>query len=176
MGELIERINKENSLVGKNIADVYKNNTMFFYNKYQTNSKEVLSIPLVKMYVGGFYFIQYQDDSNWMKYSPIFLADFKKFDNLIIITAVNFNFIPLEVRASIFDRYMIKDDFDKNRLLKVDHKGMYNALLRYGYEYALVEYNLAQVKSVHKIDVSIVPRFLYAGHPINKYDPIKLYS
>ena len=176
MGELVERVNKNNLKGGGNIADNYKNNTMFFYEKYKTSSKDVLSIPLVKMYVGGFYFIQYADDSNWMKFSHIFVADFRKFENLIIMTAVNFNFIPLEIRISIFDRYLTKDDFDKDRLLTVDHNGMYHALLEYGYEYSLVEYNLSQIKSVHKIDGSLIPHFLYSGHPINKYDPNKLYD
>ena len=176
MGELLERIMTSNQKNGKNIADVYKNNTMFFFDKYKGNSKDVYSIPLVKMHIGGFYFLQYNDDSNWMKFSPIFVADFRKFENMIVMTALNFNFLPLEVRSTIFDRFMVKDDFEKDRLLKVDHKGMYNVLLEYGYEYALVEYNLSQVKLVHKIDMLLVPRFVYSGHPINKYDPDKLYS
>jgi hypothetical protein len=176
MGELIERINENNKLNGNSISDNYKANTMFFFERYKINTKEVLNIPLIKIQFGGFYFFQYQDDSNWMKYSPVFVADFKKFENQIIITAINFNFLPLEIRASLFDKFMIKEDFEKNRLLKVNHEGVYKALLEYGYEYALVEYNLAQVKLVHKIDVSLVPKFIYSGHPINKYDPKKLYE
>ena len=31
MGELVERVNKNNLKGGGNIADNYKNNTMFFY-------------------------------------------------------------------------------------------------------------------------------------------------
>ena len=176
MGELLERINKNNKKNGNNIADCYKKNTMFFYNKYQSSSKDVLSIPLVKMNIGGFYFIHYEDDSNWMKFSPIFAVDFRKFENLIVMTAVNFNFIPLEIRATIFDRFLIEDDFEKDQLLNVKHSGMYNVLLEYGYEYALVEYNMRQIKSAHKIDGKLIPDFLYSGHPINKYDPKKLYE
>ena len=174
MGELLEKIKLGN--IKNSVAEYYRDNTMYFYEKYQISTKEVLNIPLSKIQLGGFYFFQYMDDSNWMKYSPVFVVDFKKFDNLIIIMAINFNFIPLEIRAVLFDRYMSKDDFDKNKLLKADYEGVYKVLLEYGYEYALVEYNLTQVKLVHKIDMSLVPRFLYSGHPINKYDPIKLYS
>ena len=175
MGELLNRLELQSKINGS-ISSIYKENTMFFYNAYSKSSKDVLNIPLSKIQLGGFYFIHYQDDSNWMKYSPIFVVDFKKFDKLIIIYGINFNFIPLEIRASIFDKYMVKEDFDGNRLLPVNYEAVYKALLKYGYEYALVEYNLAQLQLAHKIDVSLVPKFLYSGHPINKYDPIKLYS
>ena len=176
MGELVERIYTNNNRNGGGVANSYKKNTMFFYEKYSTTTKEVLNIPLIKMHEGGFYFIHYEDDSNWMKYSPIFITGFRKFENIVVMTAVNFNFIPLEIRASIFDRYITKNDMDKNNLLKVDHEGMYKELLRYGYEYALVEYNLTQVKSVHYINLSLIPQFLYSGHPVNIYDPKKLYE
>jgi hypothetical protein len=116
------------------------------------------------------------DDSNWMRYSPIFTVDFKKFENLIVIIGINFNFIPLEVRVSIFDKFIKEEDFENNTLLEVDFQGVYKELLQYGFEYALVEYNLQQVQLVHKINMSVVPRFLYSGHPKNKYDPQKLYE
>jgi hypothetical protein len=90
--------------------------------------------------------------------------------------AVNFNFIPVEVRISIFDKFMNSDTFENDRLLSVDFTGVYNELKRYGFEYAIVEYNIKQVKLVHKINMSVVPRFLYSAHPINKYDPRKLYE
>jgi len=173
MGELLNRIEEQN---GKNIAESYKENTMFFFEKYKTSSKEVLSLPIGKLQIGGFYFLQYKDDSNWMQYSPVFTVDFRKFDNLIIVYAINFNFIPLQIRATIFDRYISKSEFEGNKLLKVDYNSVYKVLLQYGYEYALVEYNVAQITSVHKIENSLVPKFLYSGFPKNKYDPIKLYS
>lgn len=176
MGELIERIKLSNLVNGNGIVENFKNNSMYFYKKYNTSSKEVLSIPVGKMTMGSFYFLHYKDDSNWMKYSPIFTCDFKKFGNMIVIFGVNMNFIPIEIRASIFDKYMIADDFDKNRDLKVDYKGVYDELRRYGFEYAITEYNLSQVVSVHRIRMDQVPRFLYSQHPINKYDPPKLYS
>ena len=111
-----------------------------------------------------------------MRYSPIFTVDFKKFGDLIIIMGINFNFIPLEVRVSIFDNFMKEENFENDRLLEVDMKGAYNELLRYGFEYAIVEYNLKQVQLVHKINMMAVPRFLYSGHPKNKYDAKKLYE
>jgi hypothetical protein len=111
-----------------------------------------------------------------MQYSPIFTIDFKKFENLIIIHAVNFNFIPLEIRSAIFDKYIKEEDFDSDNLLPVTYEGIYKELLKYGFEYAIVEYNLSQVKAVHKICLELLPRFLYSQHPINKYDPKKLYD
>ena len=176
MGELIERIKLSNLLNGNGIVENFKNNSLFFYNAYSKSDKNIMSIPIGKVQLGGFYFLHYMDDSNWMKYSPIFTIDFKKFENLIIIHGVNFNFIPLEIRAAIFDKFILEEDFEDDRLLKVSYEGMYRELLKYGFEYAIVEYNMAQVKAVHKISMDMIPRFLYSQHPINKYDPKKLYE
>ena len=172
MGDLIKIIKQEY----KNIAESYKENTMFFYNAYQKSSKEVTNINVGQMQLGAFYFLQYQDDSNWMQYSPVFTVDFKKFNDLIIVYAINFNFIPLQIRTTIFDRYITQKDLETNALLNTTYESVYNVLLQYGYEYALVEYNLKQIKFVHKINNSLIPKFLYSGFPKNKYDPIKLYN
>ena len=176
MSELLERVKLSNLVYGNGIVENYKNNSLYFYNKFSKSDEEVTSVSVGDLQLGRFYHLHYMDDSNWMKYSPIFTADFKKFENLIIIIGINFNFIPLEVRVSIFDKFIKEEDFDKDKFLKVDYKGVYQELLKYGFEYALVEYNLAQVKLAHKINMSAVPRFLYSGHPKNKYDPKKLYE
>ena len=176
MAELLERVKLALLVNGNGIVENYKNNSLYFYDKYQSSDKEVKSMRGGEMQLGGFYFIHYQDDSNWMKYSPVFTVDFKKFGNKIIIFAVNLNFIPIEVRTTIFDPFISEDNFDKDTLLTVNYEGMYEQLRRYGFEYTICEYNLGQVLFVHKISMDLVPRFLYAGHPINKYDPKKLYS
>ena len=176
MGELIERVNVNNASYGNSITQSFKENSLYFYNKYKQSDKLVKSISVGEMQLGGFYFLHYQDDSNWMKYSPIFTADFRKYEKLIIIYGVNFNFIPIEIRVVIFDKFITKRDFEKDSLLAVDFEGMYKTLIEYGFEYAIVEYNMEQVKLVHKISLTDVPKFLYSGHPINKYDPDKLYQ
>lgn len=176
MSELLEKIKTSNLTNGNGIADNFKKNSLFFYEAYSKSSKEVINIPRGQIQMGGFYFFHYLDDSNWMQYSPVFTVDVKKFSNLIIINAINFNFIPLEVRSTIFDKFILKEDFEKNRLLSVTYEGVYKELLKYGFEYSIVEYNLAQIKTVHKIEMELIPRFLYSQHPINKYDPNKLYS
>jgi hypothetical protein len=176
MSELLERV-KLNALVyGNGIAENFKNNSLYFYNKFSQSDKEVTSISVGQMKLGGFYHLHYLDDSNWMKYSPIFTVDFKKLENLIIIIGVNLNFIPIEVRVTIFDKFIKEDDFENDRLLAVSFEGVYNELLKYGFEYSIVEYNAAQIKLVHKINMNSVPRFIYSGHPKNKYDPNKLYE
>ena len=176
MGDLLEHVKLSNLVNGNGIVDNYKNNSLYFYNKFQKSDKEVTSMPVGKMQMGGFYHLHYRDDSNWMKYSPIFTADFKKFGDMIIIMGVNFNFIPLEVRVSIFDNFIKEDDLERDSLLPVTYEGVYRELLKYGFEYALVEYNLSQVELVHKINMNVIPRFFYSGHPKNKYDPKKLYE
>ena len=174
MGSLIDRIGINMLVRGDGLSDNFKNNSLFFYEKYRQSDKDVRSISVNDVYPGGFYHFFYNDNSNWMKYSPIFMTNFKKIDNKIIIFGVNFNFIPLEVRAYLFDKYITEEDFEKDRLLKVDYNGMYSELIKYGFEYAIVEYNAIQIKLAHKISMETVPRFLISAHPLNKYDPKKL--
>jgi hypothetical protein len=176
MGELLERVKLSNLVNGDGIADAYKNNSLYFYDKYQKSDLEVQSIPLSKIEAGRFNFFHYMDDSNWMKYSPVFVISIKKFENLQIVMAINFNFIPLGVRTVIFDNIIIEQNFEKDIPLEVDFNGVYQKLKSYGFEYSIVEYNLAQIKLCHSIQMDSVPRFLYAGHPKNKYDPNKLYG
>ena len=176
MGELVDRIGIRMLVDGDGLADNFKNNSLYFYEKYQQSDDKVTSVDVSSILPGGFYHFHYLDDSNWMMYSPVFVTNFKKISNQIIIFGVNFNFIPLEVRAFLFDSFMIEEDFEKDRLLKVDYEGMYAELIKYGFEYALVEYNAIQIKFVHKISVETVPRFLISAHPKNKYDPGKLFS
>jgi hypothetical protein len=173
MGILKDQIELNTTVYG-NIVDQFKENSLFFYDKYGKSDKQVTNIPVGKMQIGGFYFLHYHDDSNWMKWSPIFTVDFKKFQDMIVIYGVNFNFIPLELRVAIFDQYITEKDYEDDNLLSVDYKGMYAELMRLGFEYAIVEYNLKQVELVHKISIDMVPRFLYSQHPRNKYDPDKL--
>jgi hypothetical protein len=176
MGKLVDKIGLRMLVDGDGLADNFKDNSLNFYEKYQKSDKDVNSIDVKDIFPGGFYHFHYQDDSNWMKYSPVFVTSFKKISNQIIIFAVNFNFIPLEVRASLLDNFMTEEDFEKDRLLDVDYEGMYAELIKYGFEYALVEYNAIQIKIVHKISVESVPRFLMSAHPKNKYDPAKLFD
>jgi hypothetical protein len=174
MAELLERVKLNLLYNGDGIADNFKNNSLFFYEKYRNSDKDVTTINIKDIYPGGFYFFHYKDDSNWMKYAPVFVVDFKKFDDKVILFCVNFNFIPIEIRTQLFDDYIKKDDFEKDSLLKVDFEGMYKQLLRFGFEYSLMEFNAVQLVLVHKINLELLPRFLYSQHPINKYDPKKL--
>ena len=68
MAELLERV-KLNLLVnGNGIVENFKNNSLFFYEKYNQSSPDCQSINISDIYPGGFYFFHYLDDSNWMKY------------------------------------------------------------------------------------------------------------
>jgi len=174
MGALQDRVKLSEKVFGENLVDYYRNNTLHLYEKYKASDDMVQSINKVDIQMGGFYHLHYMDDSNWMKYSPIFCADYRKMGNIIVILGVNFNFMPIELRSAIFDKYIIEKDFEDNRLLAVNFKGIYEALIRYGFEYAIVEYNVAQIVQIHRINLEYLPRFLYSSHPRNTYDPRKL--
>lgn len=158
------------------IVKTFKNNSMELFDKLKGSGDDVMSIPLSRMSYGSFGFFHYKDDSNWMKYSPVFVIEFKRFENLILAYAVNFNFIPLEVRSIIFDKYIGKNEMEGDHDLRVDFEGVYSILLKYGFEYAIVEYNINQIVQYHRIATPYLYKFLYSQHPINKYDPHKLYS
>jgi len=174
MGELTERVKLSLLTGGNGIADNFKKNSLYFFERYKESTEDVRSINIKDIFPGNFYYLQYLDESNWLKYSPVFVADYKKFSNKVVIMAINFNFIPMEIRVLLFDKYITKKDFEKNSSLKVDYQGVYDELRRLGFEYALMEYDASRILTVHKISLNILPRFLYQQHPINKYDPEKL--
>lgn len=174
MAELMEKIKLSLLVNGDGVVDNFRNNSLFFYEKYQKSDELVKNIPITDIQPGGFYFLHYRDDSNWMKYSPVFITSYKMFEGKIVLFGVNLNFIPIEIRAGIFDKYVTEKDFEKNSFLKVDYNGVYEELRRWGFEYSLMEFNAAQIVYVHKIHLDLLPRFLYHQHPINKYDPKKL--
>lgn len=174
MAELLERVKLSLLYNGNGIVENFKNNSLFFYEKYQKSDKDVESINIRDIYPGGFYFFTYKDDSNWMRFAPVFVVDFKKFEDKVILFAVNFNFIPIEIRTQIFDDFILPEDFEKNRFIKVNYEGMYAQLLKSGFEYALMEFNAVQLVLAHRIHLELLSRFLYSQHPINKYDPQKL--
>jgi len=174
MGELKEKVKLSLKVHGVDMIDAFRKNSLFFYDRYTKSSEDILTIPVKNMSPGGFYFLHYLDESNWMQYSPIFLVDFKKFEDKIILLAINFNFIPLEVRVLIFDPYIKDKDFLNNNLLNVSYESMYTILRKVGFEYALMEFDASRIKLVHKIKLDLLPRFLYHQHPINVYDPNKL--
>ena len=174
MGELQKRVDLNLLVYGNGLAENFKTNSLFFYEKYQKSDNLVKSINISDVYPGGFYFFHYLDDSNWLKWSPVFVADYKKFESQLVVFAINFNFIPLEIRVMLFDKFMDVENFEKDSFLKVSYEGVYSELIRLGFEYALIEFNAIQIKFIHKISMELVPRFLHAQHPKNTYDPNKL--
>ena len=174
MGALQERIDLNQKVFGTDITDFYKNNTLFMYDKYSKTDDMCEAIPISDISTGGFYFLHYEDPSNWMRYSPIFTVETKQLRDMKIVMSLNLNFIPIEIRGRIFDKFISEKMFENDSKLEVDFKGIYTELLKYGFEYSLVEYNAIQISLVHKINLELLPRFLYSSHPKNKYDPKKL--
>lgn len=174
MGILQDRVKELKG--SKSKSDFEMQNSLYFFEKYSKSDKEVQSISVTDIQTGRFYFLQYLDDSNWMRYSPVFTIDFKKFENLIILRAINFNFIRIDERVSIFDPYITEKDMKDNRKLPVDFTTIYTKLLSYDYPYSIVNYNLSQIKFCHLINMDSVPKFLNSYHPKNKYDERKLYD
>ena len=160
---------------GKDEAENYKNNTLFFYQNYIKTSEEIKAINIGEIKPGLFYFLHYLDDSNWMKYSPVFVVDFKKFGGKIVLNCVNMNFLPLDIRVSIFDPYIREEDFiNKNFILKAKYEVVYRELKKFSFQWSMMEFSADQIVRAHKISFNLLPRFLYSGHPLTKYDPKKL--
>jgi hypothetical protein len=171
---LEERVRLSLLVYGNGIEENFRNNSFFLSDKYSKSDEMVTAKRTEDIQAGGFYFLHYLDDSNWMKYSPIFAVEQKNFGNQIILFAVNLNFIPLQIRPLIFDQYIVEEHFQNDSVLKVDYAGMYKELVKFGFEYALMEYNVIQIKIVHKIHMEMLPRFFFSQHPKATYDPKKL--
>lgn len=176
MSDLLERVKLNLLVYGDGIADNFKNNSIYFYQKYSQSDKQVTSIRPESIQFGGFYHLCYKDESNWMKFSPVFTVGAKETSIGKILIAVNLNFIPIEVRVAFFEKFVKDEDLDNDRLLPADFEGVYNELLKYGFEYSLMEYQASRIVLTHKINMNLLPRFLYSGYPTNKYDPKKLYE
>ena len=174
MGALEERVKLSLLVNGNGLEDNFKNNSIELMSKWDKSDDMYKAINIDSIIPGGFYFFQYKDPSDWMKYSPVFVVDYKKFDNKIVIFGVNFNFIPLQFRSAIFDPFFKDEFFENDTFLKVTYDGMYKELLKWKFEYTLMEYNAIQLFRVHKIHMSQIPKFLYSQHPKAKYDPQKL--
>ena len=71
----MERVNLDQLVFGGNIVDFYKLNTQFMYEKYSKSEEDCEAIAREDIREGGFYFLQYMDDSNWMRWSPIFCCE-----------------------------------------------------------------------------------------------------
>jgi hypothetical protein len=174
MGALQDRIDLNQKVFGKNIIDFYKNNVIYMVDKYSKSDDMCTAISVTDISPGRFYFFHYEDPSNWIKYSPVFVVDYKQIRDMFIILAVNFNFIPLEIRSGIFDKFILEKNFIDDDALEVDFQGVYRELVRFGFEYSILEYNAIQLKLVHQINLELLARFLYSSHPKNTYDPNKL--
>ena len=157
----------------------FKENSINIYKLLSTPEKgKVEYVSITNLRPGAVYFILYKDESNWMRFSPILCCEIK---DKRLMFGVNLNFLPLEIRASLFDD-LIKT-LDKNNgesitkpPFNVTFDGMYKTLIRLGFEYALVEYNFERIERIAKIDFSILPDFIMSAHPKNIYDPNKLYQ
>jgi len=179
MGKLRDIINLEKK---QDSVKYFKDNSMFFLKQWQTPT-QVDAVSPTKMFNGQFYFYLYLDESNWMKFSPLFFIDMKIFDNRTIYYGINMNFLPLEVRIIFFDHFINNLDDDRQLMNKVSFKDAYNSLLAPsfkpaipGWEYSLVEYDARRIISAYKIPISLWHKFIYSQHPKNIYDPNKLYE
>lgn len=176
MGQLKENLKLSRLVHGRDTVDYYKNNTLWMYSLYAKSEVDCQSIGPDDMRVGGFYHLHYLDESNWMKWSPIFCCDWREVNGMKLILAVNFNFIPLDIRVEIFDKFITADDILNNNLLAVDFMGMYDELTKFGFEWTIQEYDLSRIRLAHRVSLHILPRWLFSSHPKNVYDPQKLWQ
>ncbi len=174
MGSLQDRVNLSQKVYGTDIVDFFKKNSIYMVDKYSKSDDMCEAIPTSNISMGRFYFFHYEDPSNWMRYAPVFTIEYKQIKEMKIIIALNFNFLPIEIRSRIFDKFISEQMFEKNSALEVNFQGIYTELLKYGFEYGIMEFNAIQLKLAHRINLELLPRFLYSSHPKNTYDPNKL--
>lgn len=177
MGVLRSKIQE---LTKNGVPTFFKENCMTYYNLYKSPDMDIVKpSPISNMYNGGIYFIYYKDESNWMKLSPILCADIR---DKRIIFGINLNFLPLEIRMDLFDGIVsnLEDNNNQSNGMTPFHflnfETAYKLLLRRGFEYAIVEYDMSRIVQVFEIKYENLPTWIYSQHPKNIYDPIKLYQ
>lgn len=178
MGQLRDKL--RDLTKNKPIPEFFKENSMSYYKLYNSpDGKMVKAVGMSQMFIGGIYFIVYRDESNWMQLSPIVVADIR---DKRVMFAVNMNFLPLEIRTELLDDMIIsltdnnKQSSGMSPFNFLSFEKMYKKLLKLGFEYALVEYDLSRIIQIYHIDYNELPTWLYSQHPKNRYDPIKLYQ
>ncbi len=72
MGILQERVKLSLLVNGNGIAENYKNNCLHLIDRITKSDQDYTAIDVKDIKSGYFYFIQYKDSSNWMKWSPVF--------------------------------------------------------------------------------------------------------
>lgn len=177
MGELRKKLGE---LTKVGIPNFFKQNSLDYYQLYKSPDNDmVVPKTISNITKGGLYFLYYRDESNWMQLSPILCADIR---DKRIIFGVNMNFLPLEIRLNLFDDIVISLD-NNNKQSKglepfhmITFEKIYKKLIRLGFEYAIVEYEIGRIQRVFYINYEKLPYWLYSQHPKNIYDPIKLYS
>ena len=177
MGKLKD---KASELIKPGIPTFFKENSLKYYNLYRNPDDDIIvPIPMANIQKGDIYFIYYRDESNWMSLSPILTADIR---DKRIIFGVNMNFIPLEIRVELFDQIVISLE-DNNRQPTgtspfnfINFEMIYKKLIKLGFEYAIVEYEIGRIVQVFHINYSELPNWIYSQHPKNIYDPNKLYQ
>ena len=176
MGELSERVKLSMLVNGNGLIENFQNNSNFFAEKYTKSEKNIEAVDVKDLQLGRFYHFHCIDNSNWVRYSPVFLIEQKKFANIIMVIGINLNFIPLKIRETIFDNFISEKNFEQDIPVEISVNFIRNELIKYGFEYSLIEYNVKNIVLAHKISFDMVPRFIYSAHPENTYDPEKLYE
>ena len=112
MGSLQDRVNLSQKVYGTDIVDFFKKNSIYMVDKYSKSDDMCESISISDISMGRFYFFHYEDPSNWMRYSPIFIVETKQLKDMKIIMSLNLNFIPIEIRGRIFDGFISEKMFE----------------------------------------------------------------
>lgn len=177
MGELYDRF-KLNKLVNSDDpVSYFKENSIDFYKSYTKSTEQIKAIPVRLMIPGKFYFLHYKDDTNWIKWSPVFVVEEKKSYGF---HCMNLNFMPLEIRILFFDKYITDKDFESdaekkgNHFIKVKPDMVQNELKKIRMNHCMKFYNSSQIVTCHRIMFDDLPNFLFSSHPMFKYDPKKL--
>lgn len=173
MGKLYDIVQDKIKEKGK--VNLFKENSTKFFNLYQKPDGELVrGVPMDSLIEGRFYFIIYKDDSNWMKFAPIFFIDHAIYKSIKIFYGVNLNFLPLEIRVNAFDN--VYDPNKPDCFRGINFEKAYKLLLKFGFEYGINEFDSRRIQRIYEIDMSNLADFIMSGYPANKYDPKKLYD
>lgn len=140
----------------KKVPNYNNESTKWLFNKIRKQDKDFIQIGLDKLYLGKFYFMQYDlkklnKSTKLEQFVPMMVVDYKPAIDTKVMWVLNMNFMPNNIKEAFFSSFLDKNqnvletnlsakDWTKELPIpNINYKKMWNELIPFGFEYAIRE-------------------------------------
>jgi len=159
----------------KNVPNYNNESTKWLFNKVRKNDNDFVPIGLDKLYLGKFYFMQYDlkklnKSSKLEQFAPMMVVDYKPAIDSKIMWVLNMNFMPTNIKEAFFSSFLDKHnnilesnidatDWTKEiSIPNVNYKSMWNELIPFGFEYAIREIRVDLINNLWGVSTKDVAK------------------